>query len=206
MADTGAHGVDNTAVQPAPNHLGNAIPSGNTSNTNEIHHEKREVAEEEEGGHDYAAAKPARAINDDDEEDEDMDALIDELESQDGQEEQEEEEAEGGDQPAVPEEMLNTSTRHGLSDAEVAIRRKRFGLNQMKEEKVNHFLNFLGYFVGPIQFVMEVSLDIVYQILFLSIDLPTLPVPPSSDGFRNFHRNRTSHLCQGRDHRGASMR
>lgn len=26
----------------------------------------------------------------------------------------------------------------------------------MKEEKENHFLKFLGFFVGPIQFVMEV--------------------------------------------------
>jgi H+-transporting ATPase len=32
-------------------------------------------------------------------------------------------------------------------------------MNQMKEEKENLILKFLGYFVGPIQFVMEVSLS-----------------------------------------------
>ena len=30
-------------------------------------------------------------------------------------------------------------------------------MNQMKEEKENLILKFFGYFVGPIQFVMEVS-------------------------------------------------
>tara|TARA_R110002003_G_scaffold214_41_gene16358 strand:- start:21219 stop:21641 length:423 start_codon:yes stop_codon:yes gene_type:complete len=70
----------------------------------------------------------------DDEEDEDIDALIDELESQDGgNADYEEEEA---DQPGgmrlVPEELLLTDTRMGLNSAEVMLRRKRFGYNQMK--------------------------------------------------------------------------
>jgi hypothetical protein len=30
-------------------------------------------------------------------------------------------------------------------------------MNQMKEEKENLILKFLGFFIGPIQFVMEVS-------------------------------------------------
>jgi len=94
----------------------------------------------------------------DEEEDEDMDALIDELESQDGH--AEEEEGEDDQSPAtgriVPEDQLQTDTRIGLTEAEVVTRRKKWGPNQMKEEKENLILKFLGYFIGPIQFVMEV--------------------------------------------------
>lgn len=51
--------------------------------------------------------------------------------------------------------MLNTDTRLGLTEAEVISRRRKYGLNQMKEEKENLILKFFGFFVGPIQFVME---------------------------------------------------
>jgi hypothetical protein len=72
--------------------------------------------------------------DDDEEEDEDIDALIDELESQDGDNaDYEEEEA---DQPGgarvIPEELLQTDTRMGLNSAEVLLRRKKFGYNQLK--------------------------------------------------------------------------
>lgn len=93
----------------------------------------------------------------DGEEDEDMDALIDDLESDDGAiSDEAEEKTEAGAARPVADELLQTSTTHGLTDAEVVVRRKKFGLNQMKEEKQNMVLKFLGYFVGPIQFVMEV--------------------------------------------------
>ncbi|KAK5071912.1 plasma membrane H+-ATPase [Lithohypha guttulata] len=86
----------------------------------------------------------------------DLDALIEELESADPDEEVEEEiEALGVN--SVPEEFLQTDPRFGLSDFEVNARRKKYGLNQMKEEKENLFLKFLMYFVGPIQFVMEAA-------------------------------------------------
>ena len=96
--------------------------------------------------------------DEDDEDDEDIDALIDDLESMDGHEEEEEEQISqpGGARP-VSEDLLQTDTRLGLTSAEVEHRRRKFGLNQMKEEKENLILKFLMYFVGPIQFVMEVS-------------------------------------------------
>ena len=74
------------------------------------------------------------------------------------QEEEEEEGAAPGAGRVVPEDMLMTDTRVGLTSEEVLQRRKKYGLNQMKEEKENLFLKFLGFFVGPVQFVMEVSL------------------------------------------------
>ncbi|GAD99437.1 plasma membrane ATPase [Paecilomyces variotii No. 5] len=98
-------------------------------------------------------------LDDDDEEDEDMDALIEELESQDGHmdEEDEADNEPGSARPLVSDELLQTDTRIGLTDAEVLIRRKKFGLNQMKEEKENMILKFFSYFIGPIQFVMEAA-------------------------------------------------
>ena len=147
----GEHSSNTSSDTAPPNHLGTTLPGHHLDG----HHdpEKHEL-------HDVSASKPAKKLvdDDDDEEDEDIDALIDDLESQDGQAaEEEEEETEAGGTPAIAEEFLQTSTRTGLTDAEVQQRRKKFGLNQMKEEKENLILKFLGYFVGPIQFVMEVS-------------------------------------------------
>lgn len=139
MAESGATGTHPTESSESPDHLNTKIESGNFD-------EK----------HDAAAhfQKPAS----EEEEDEDMDALIDELESQDGhaEDDENEEEATPGGGRVVPEDQLQTDTRIGLTDAEVHARRKKYGMNQMKEEKENLFLKFLGYFIGPIQFVMEV--------------------------------------------------
>ena len=144
MADSTGHGVT-TGTNSTPQHLNTDIESGEF---NEKHDAPADTVQH--------TKKP---VDDDEEEDEDMDALIDELESQDGHLEEEEEEAEGtpGGGRVIPEDQLQTDTRTGLTEAEVHIRRKKYGLNQMKEEKENLILKFLGYFVGPIQFVMEVS-------------------------------------------------
>ncbi|KAI0479078.1 plasma-membrane proton-e [Xylariaceae sp. FL0804] len=104
-------------------------------------------------------AATTKAKPEDDDEDEDMDALIADLESEDGNAFDEEEEGEGS--PAtgrvVPEEMLQTDSRVGLTESEVTSRRRKYGLNQMKEEKENMILKFFGFFIGPIQFVMEAA-------------------------------------------------
>lgn len=135
---SGAYGVSN--------HLGTSVPTGHFDGVNDKP-ELRHPSQEEK-----------KAAAEDDDEEEDMDALIEELESQDGRIDDEDEgpEEPGGGRP-VPEELLQTDTRTGLTDAEVLVRRKKFGLNQMKEEKENLILKFFSYFIGPIQFVMEVS-------------------------------------------------
>ncbi|CAO2648573.1 Nn.00g078400.m01.CDS01 [Neocucurbitaria sp. VM-36] len=126
-----------------PNHL-------DTNGTNSPSYEKYEYIEK---------IGPVRGMEEDEEEDEDIDALIEELESQDGDNaDYEEEEAQiAGGGRLIPEELLQTDTRIGLTLAEVLLRRKKFGPNQMKEEKENLFLKFLMFFVGPIQFVMEAA-------------------------------------------------
>lgn len=157
MADihgaTGTHS-SNTSSDNNHNHLNTNIESG-TFDEKSAHHDD---------GH--QSRKPL----DDDEEDEDMDALIDELESQDGhaEEEEEGETVNAATGRVVPEDQLQTDTRIGLTESEVTARRKKYGMNQMKEEKENLILKFLGYFIGPIQFVMEVCYN---QFLF---SFPTL--------------------------------
>ena len=128
----------------SPDHLKTRIPSGDfnahgRTNDHDIEKEKQPALDEEE------------------EEDEDIDALIAELESEEGEIDDEEEAHAGMSAKPIPEELLNTDTRKGLTAAEVLERRRRYGLNQMAEEKENMFKKFLMYFVGPIQFVMEVS-------------------------------------------------
>lgn len=120
----------------------------------------------------------AKKVEADDDEDEDIDALIEDLESQDGHGVEEEEEDEGtpGGGRIVPEDMLQTDSRVGLTESEVVARRRKYGLNQMKEEKENLILKFFGYFIGPIQFVMEVSL----------CDIP-IPCPPHAHTHAHGH-------------------
>jgi H+-transporting ATPase len=96
-------------------------------------------------------------VAEDEEPDEDMDALIEDLESQDGHEVDEEEETQPGGGRVVPEDQLQTDSRVGLTEAEVIARRRKWGLNAMKEEQENMILKFLMFFVGPIQFVMEAA-------------------------------------------------
>ena len=90
---------------------------------------------------------------------------------EDDEEEEEEDNTPGGGR-VIPEDQLQTDTRTGLTEAEVHIRRKKYGLNQMKEEKENMLLKFLGYFVGPIQFVMEVSDSTTFRDTFAPVMRP----------------------------------
>ena len=132
-------------------HLGTTVVSGDLD-------EKKDYGPGPVNNGEKLPPKAVGPPEEEDEEDEDIDALIEELESQDANIDPEEEETvQPGGARIVPDELLQTSTRTGLTGAEVLTRRKKYGLNQMKEEKENLVLKFLGFFVGPIQFVMEVS-------------------------------------------------
>ena len=137
-----------------PNHLGSGVPSGSLGQP-ELDEKRVKAADPMENN--GKKPLPEDDEEEEEEEEEDMDALIEELESQDGHMDEEDEDlTEPGGARPIPEELLNTDTRTGLTDHDVLTRRKKYGLNQMKEEKENLILKFLGYFVGPIQFVMEV--------------------------------------------------
>ena len=91
---------------------------------------------------------------------EEFEKLLKEIESDDEDEDKSEKEDLGLNSPAsVPENLLQTDVTHGLSESEVKDRRSTYGLNQLKEHKRSHIKQFLKFFVGPIQFVMEVSLQ-----------------------------------------------
>ena len=85
-------------------------------------------------------ATPATAVEDDDE-DEDIDALIDDLQSEDGGAvlDDEEEDAATGPRP-IPDDLLQTDPRVGLTDQEVLTRRKRFGMNMLSKFYCHHQL------------------------------------------------------------------
>lgn len=143
-----------------------------------------------------AAAPPPKAVPAaDEDEDEDIDALIEDLESQDGHAavEEEEEETTAATGRVVPEDMLQTDSRVGLTESEVTQRRRKYGLNQMKEEKENLILKFFSYFVGPIQFVMEVSSFFLFRLLCCIFRLYLFAGQCFTTSFRPFQSNRS--LC-----------
>lgn len=99
-------------------------------------------------------------IQDDEGEEKDIDTLIEELESLDGYIELNIQEShQTGRLRPVSDDLLQTDCHTGLSANEVAIRRKKFGSNEMKEAKENLMLKFVWFFVGPVQFVMEVCIS-----------------------------------------------
>lgn len=93
-----------------------------------------------------------------DDEEEDIDQLIMDLQSHKGLDDEDDDEAvDDSSFKAVPEELLKTDPTTGLTADEVTKRRKKYGLNQMSEDKENLVLKFVMFFVGPIQFVMEAA-------------------------------------------------
>ncbi|KAF2203681.1 plasma-membrane proton-e [Delitschia confertaspora ATCC 74209] len=65
--------------------------------------------------------------------------------------------APGQDAGVVPPEWLNTDIHQGISTAEAEKRRKVYGWNEITAEKESMLKKFLGYFTGPILYVMELA-------------------------------------------------
>jgi len=57
----------------------------------------------------------------------------------------------------VAAEFLQTDHTKGLSHDQVEQRLRKFGKNQLPEEKSNHFLKFIHYFTSPIEIVIEIA-------------------------------------------------
>ncbi|KAF2718545.1 plasma-membrane proton-e [Polychaeton citri CBS 116435] len=94
----------------------------------------------------------------------DLSTLVEELNDEDGQgadaaaheEESHHDEQAGRARPVNPE-LLMTDIHHGLTSEEVNHRLKKFGHNQMSEEKESHIKKLLSFFKGPIQYVMWIA-------------------------------------------------
>lgn len=54
----------------------------------------------------------------------------------------------------TPDDWLTTDWKHGLTGALVEQRRRKTGWNELSSEETNLFLQFLGYFKGPILYGM----------------------------------------------------
>lgn len=145
--------LNSSSSEGTPDRLGTNIPSGGLEHGGIRGHQNNYGATHSGGVNEKA---PAQEGEGEEEEEEDIDALIAELESEDGAEDDDDEAGPGASAKPIPEELLQTDTRKGLTHQEVIDRRRKYGLNQMAEEKENLFKKFLMYFVGPIQFVMEV--------------------------------------------------
>ncbi|KAI9279124.1 plasma-membrane proton-efflux P-type ATPase [Sporodiniella umbellata] len=59
--------------------------------------------------------------------------------------------------PPELEQLLHTDPSSGLTSKEVAERQAHFGLNELPEKKTNPLLKFLGYFTGPISYLIEIA-------------------------------------------------
>lgn len=95
---------------------------------------------------------------------EEFDRLLEEIESDDEDEDKSEKHELGLEsQTNVPENLLRTDVIQGLSESEVKDRRSTYGLNQLKEHRRSHVKEFFMFFVGPIQFVMEVTPEPSYD-------------------------------------------
>lgn len=63
---------------------------------------------------------------------------------------------EGGEEGFVcPDDWLETTLQQGLSSSDIEPRRKRTGWNELTTEKTNFFVQFIGYFRGPILYGMS---------------------------------------------------
>ncbi|KAJ5456261.1 hypothetical protein N7530_011535, partial [Penicillium desertorum] len=99
---------------------------------------------------------PDNSFNEETEES--LDRLIAELEVEDGNEpDVDEVTIRAEETPQYPPALLETNVDEGLNDDEVVIRRKKYGWNRLKEHKRNHFMKFLSFLMGPVQWVMEAA-------------------------------------------------
>lgn len=88
---------------------------------------------------------------------ESLDALIAELEEEDGKDPDPEVLSTGpGTEQPVPAAILATDHLVGLNDEQVEQARAKYGWNRLKQESTNNLVKFLMLFVGPVQVVMEV--------------------------------------------------
>ena len=57
----------------------------------------------------------------------------------------------------TPDDWLTTDMKAGLRSSDVEARRRKTGWNELTTEKENLFLKFVGFFKGPVLYVMEIA-------------------------------------------------
>ena len=110
-----------------------------------------------------------------------LDDLLAALDAGDDEEQPVEEEISAlGASKKIPDEYLHTDLTTGLYELEITQRRREYGWNQMREENRSHIKRFLMFFVGPIQFVMEVNLAEASYCFFTQLILTSIGSNDSS--------------------------
>ncbi|KZT60582.1 plasma-membrane proton-e [Calocera cornea HHB12733] len=74
-------------------------------------------------------------------------------------------EVEDDTEKTVPKNWMETDMTKGLDDSAITERRQKFGYNELESKKDNVFLKFIGYFRGPILYVMEVAVVLAAGLL-----------------------------------------
>lgn len=122
-------------------------------------HEEQEKGSPAAGTREIAAQSDSTQVDEDD-----LDDLIAELEEDDGKapDLEEVDTTASLERPIDPQLLLTNRTR-GLSDTEVIAARRKYGWNRLKLQKPSHLKKFFQMFVGPVQFVMEVSTNLPYS-------------------------------------------
>jgi magnesium-transporting ATPase (P-type) len=111
----------------------------------------------------YSATRHGVHTDDDDDENmDDIDSLLKSLKAEDEvkivvEDKPEESKELSARTQRVPPDMFRTDKTMGLTSAEAEQRLRKFGRNELSENKENLVLKFIMYFTGPIQLVMLVG-------------------------------------------------
>lgn len=62
--------------------------------------------------------------------------------------------SDSGEGFVIPDDWIETDMHSGLHESDVEPRRKKAGFNELTTEKTSFFIQFLGYFRGPILYGM----------------------------------------------------
>ena len=84
------------------------------------------------------------------------------------------------------QEILKTDPMHGLTDAQIQQRLEKWGKNELPETKSNPLLKLLGYFAGPISYLLELA-TILSAVLGNWIDFGILVFVLIANAWIGFH-------------------
>lgn len=72
--------------------------------------------------------------------------------------------SDSGEGFVIPDDWIETDMHSGLHESDVEPRRKKAGFNELTTEKTNFFIQFLGYFRGPILYGMSLDASLEMKL------------------------------------------
>lgn len=87
---------------------------------------------------------------------------------------------------AEMQEIIKTDPSHGLTEAQIQSRLEKWGKNELPEVRTNPWIKLLGYFLGPISYLLELA-TILSAILHNWIDFGILVFVLIANAWIGFH-------------------